>query len=339
MYQSTNPIIYLFFLCLIGYISQIHAQSEINGVVKDNNSLTPISGANVYLKENNKGTSTNSSGYFQIKDLKPGDYQLNISHVGYTDTVFQISTSASQNLSILLKPDSIEMSSIVISATRTPTVLEDVPQRIHKIEKETIQEYPATNTDNLLRMIPGINVNRSSGIFSRNSSVTMRGMPGASRSLILLDGVPLNKTAGGTVNWHLITPDEIDRIEVVKGPGSALYGNNAMSGVINIITRKPQKNIEGMINAGYGTFNTIKGQAILNGNSIKKSKGIYWKLGGFYRQGDGYIIEPEDTRNSLDVNAYLKEGNLNGLLGYQFAPGQKLEIDYRFYKDKRGSGV
>jgi len=338
MFNYSKLVNSLFFLFLLGYISQIHAQSEISGLIQDSLSFSPINGANVYLKDNNKGTSTSSSGHFQIKDIEPGNYQLIISHVGYADTIVHVNPNESQNLIILLIPDSIEMEAIVVTATRTSALMEDVPQRIHKISKKTIEDYPSTNTDNILRMIPGINVNRSSGIFSRNSSVTMRGMPSASRSLILLDGVPLNKSAGGTINWHLITPNEIDRIEVVKGPGSALYGNNAMSGVINIISNKPKKNFNGMINAGYGTYNTIKAQLYLNGKS-KKPKGVYWKLGGFYRQGDGYIIEPEDTRDSLNINTFLKEGNLNGLLGYQFGPNQKLELDYRFYTDMRSNGV
>ena len=167
----------------------------------------------------------------------------------------------------------------------------------------------------------------------------MRAMPGSARNLILLDGVPLNKTAGGTVNWHLLTPEEIERIEVVKGPGSALYGNNAMGGVINIITKKPNKKLEGSAGLGYGSYNTIRSQIGLSGNIIKNGKGLYWKMGGFYRQGDGYILEPEDTRDSNSVDAYLHEGNANGMIGYQFSNKNRVEIDYRFYKDKRGSGV
>lgn len=328
----------LFILFLVGITLQSYAQDEISGVIKDKNSLAPISRANVYLNENKKGTSTNLNGSFQIDNINIKDCHLHISHVGYKDTIIHVNASEVNFISILLLPDSVEMATIVVTATRKPALMEDVPQRIHKIEKKTIENYPASNTDNLLRMIPGINVNRSSGIFSRNSSVTMRGLPGASRSLILLDGVPLNKSAGGTINWHLITPDEIERIEIVKGPGSALYGNNAMSGVINIITKRPQKNIQGMITGGYGSYNTLKGQFNLSGKS-KQTKGLYWKLGGFYRQGDGYIIEPEDTRDSLNVDAYLQEGNVNGLLGYRFSPNQKLEIDYRYYRDKRGNGV
>ena len=222
-----KSIIGFLILFLWGIPFQIIAQSEINGIIKDKISSNPITGANVYLKEKKSGTSTNSEGIFKIENLNPGIYQLNISHVGYIDTSFNVNTENPQNLTIVLIPDSIEMSSIVITATRTKTLMEEVPQRINKIDRKTISDYPATNTDNILRMIPGINVNRSSGIFSRNSSVTMRGMPGASRSLILLDGVPLNKSAGGTINWHLITPNEIERIEVVKGPGSALYGKHS----------------------------------------------------------------------------------------------------------------
>lgn len=338
MFKYINPIIGLFCIFLLGVSPHILAQSVISGVIHDGYTYRPIGGVNVYFNENNKGTSSNAKGFFQIDNLSQGIYHLNISHIGYLDTVFQINTSAPQHLKIILRPDSIEMSSIVVTATRTKTLIEDVPQRINKIDKQNIEDYPATNTDNILRMIPGINVNRSSGIFSRNSSVTMRGMPGASRALILLDGVPLNKTAGGTINWNLITPNEIERIEVVKGPGSALYGNNAMSGIINIITNKPRNNLQGMINVGYGTYNTINGQVNLSGRN-QQEKGLYWKLGGFYRQGDGYIIEPEETRDILNVDAYLKEGNLNGLLGYQFGPEQKLEVDYRFYKDKRSNGV
>jgi len=164
-------------------------------------------------------------------------------------------------------------------------------------------------------------------------------MPGSTRSLILLDGVPLNKTAGGTVNWHLITPDEIQRIEVVKGPGSSVYGMNAMGGVINIITNQPGKSLSGTAGIGYGSLNTMKGQFNVSGQKFKNLVGWYWKMGGFYRQGDGYILEQEKDHNDYSTKAFLKEGNVSALVGYQFKNDQKLELDYRFYEDKRGAGI
>ncbi len=264
---------------------------------------------------------------------------LKISYIGYRDTTLEIGSDHFTGLLVLLEPDSIQIASIVVTATRMPAPAGEIPQSISVIDNKTIDEYPATNTDDLLKMVPGINVNRSWGIFSHNASVTMRGMPGSERNLILLDGVPLNKSAGGTVSWHLVTPEEIDHIEVVKGPGSALYGNNAMGGVINIITKHPEKKLDGSIDLSYGTYNTFKTQFDLLGNNFHDSKGIYWKLGSFFRNGDGYILNPSELQTPYDTDAYLLEGNANGMIGYQFFPDSKLEVDYRFYKDKRGAGI
>lgn len=315
------------------------SQDTLSGTVKDGYSLEPLSGAHIILPGIQKGTSTDARGDFRISGDFTDPPGLLISFIGYRDTLIQPGRKNFQNMLVLLERDSVEMASVVITASRTRQVTSDVPQRIDVIEAGAIQGYPATNIDNLLRTIPGINVNRSWGIFSRNASVTMRGMPGSSRSLILLDGIPLNKTAGGSVNWHLLAPEEIDRIEVVKGPGSTIYGNNAMGGVINLITRQPQNKIEGTAGLGYGTFNTFKARVNMNGNNVSDSKGFFWKLGGFYRQGDGYILEPGNTRDSINADAYLYEGNANGMVGYRFSGSSKIEMDYRFYKDKRGAGL
>lgn len=98
---------------------------------------------------------------------------------------------------------------------------------------------PANNTDDILNGVANVYVHRPWGIFSKSASVTMRGLPGSSRTLILLDGVPMNKVGGGSVNWNIIEPYDIEDVEIVKGPSSAIYGNNAMTGVVNIKTKKP----------------------------------------------------------------------------------------------------
>lgn len=331
----------LYSLVILTLISSLNvqAQSEVRGEVKNSITASPVVGANVFNPKTNTGTSTDTRGNFVLKFAQDENANIRISHIGYRDTLVNIPEYPSGKLLILLEPDSVEIASLVVTATRSSRPVEDIPQRIEKIHREDIEAFPATNTDDLLKMIPGVNVNRSWGIFSRNASVTMRGMPGSARSLILLDGVPLNKTAGGTVNWHLITPEEVERIEVVKGPGSSLYGNNAMGGIINIITKKPGNKLQGLFNMGMGTYKTLKSQFNLSGNQLKENRGFYWKAGGFYRQGQGYILEPEETRDSLDLEAGLNEVNFNALAGYHFSNTHKLEIDYRYYRDKRGTGV
>ncbi|MCB2221821.1 MAG: TonB-dependent receptor [Bacteroidetes bacterium] len=304
----------------------------------DCRSHEPLSGAHIRIPELHSVMSTDQSGYFGIKNVE-SPVTFIVSYIGYRDTTFTVYPLKNNLLEIFMERDSLEFASIVITATRTHQSAEDLPQSINIIDEKTILGFPATNTDDLLRMVPGINVNRSWGIFSRNASVTMRGMPGSARSLILLDGVPLNKTAGGTVSWHLVTPEEIERIEVVKGPGSTLYGNNAMGGVINIITKQPEENLQGFAGLSYGTYHTFQSQLNFSKNHYKKSKGFFWKLGSFYRHGDGYILEPGEIKDSVNVNAFLYEGNFNGLAGYRFSNNARIELDYRFYKDKRGSGV
>ncbi len=331
------PLLVCLFLAIVPASSL--TQDVVSGYVRDSHTLEPLTGANVVLPGLRKGTSTDSDGFFRIGGMLPYRVNVKISYIGYGDTLLSMPLSDFKDLIVLLEPDSVEMESVVVTATRITQSISDIPQRVEKIDGENIKGYPATNTDNILKMIPGINVNRSWGIFSRNASVTMRGMPGSSRSLILLDGVPLNKTAGGTVSWHLVTPEEIERIEVVKGPGSTIYGNNAMGGVINILTKQPQKRLSGFAGIGYGTYNTYKAQVNVSGNQLKEAKGLFWKFGGFYRQGDGYILEPGEIRDTINTEAYLFEGNANGLLGYRFSSHSMVEIDFRHYQDKRGSGV
>jgi len=331
-------LVFISILLGFGFFPDVSAQNVVSGKVQGLAPNQPVSGAHIYIVNLKVGTSTDGNGEFSIPNIPDGDHVLSVSHIRFMDKSLMIQCPGSENLEIQMEPDSVTLASYVVTATRTERLVEEIPQRVDKIDQQDIESIPASNTDNLLKMVPGVIVNRSWGIFSRNASVTMRGMPGSSRSLILLDGVPINKTAGGTVNWHMVTPDEIERIEVVKGPGSSLYGMNAMAGTINIITKKPNKPLEGMINLGYGSYNTIKAQANISGNKIIDSKGLYWKLGAFGRKGDGYILQPEEERDETSVDAFLLESNINALMGYQFNHDSKMELDYRFYQDQRGNG-
>ena len=329
--------IYLLLIIAAGFTIDLSAQHTVAGFVSEGVNNVPVVGANVFALDLKTGSSTDRSGRFSFPIPSDSLVEIYISHIGYKDTI--LAALPGIELNIRLLPDSIAMESVVVTATRTQTMEKDIPQRIHIIKKESIESIPSNNTDDILKMVPGIVVNRSWGIFSRNAAVTMRGMPGSSRTLVLLDGVPLNKTAGGTVNWHLITPDELERIEVVKGPGSALYGMNAMGGVINLISKQAHETFSGTAKVGYGTYNTILSQLNFQGRDLREGKGLYWKLGGFYRMGDGYMLEPIEIQTPYSNEAYLKEGNFSGLFGYQFNPNEQLEIDYRFYEDKRGSGI
>ena len=331
-------IIYTILLANL-FTFSVFAQSNLNGIVVDSETDEPLDGANIVIKKLGRGISTNSEGKFEFENVKIGNYTLLVSFVGYHDRKIKLKIENENNkVEIKMFPSSVEMEKVIITATKTERKIEDLSGQNEVIEKEEIEEFPATSTDDLLQSIANINVNRSWGIFSKNASVTMRGLDAAQGVLILYNGVPLNKTAGGSINWHMISPDRIERIEVIKGPSSALYGNNAMGGVINIITKKSDKPISGDIRTFGGSYATLGGKFNVEGNQDIKGKKFYWGLSGFYRQGDGYIIEPKTVRDSTDTEVYLKENRVGATMGYEFNDKNRIEIEYSYYDDKRGDG-
>jgi len=316
------------------------AQSNITGKVSDAKTGKPLVGANLVMDGLNAGTTTSQNGIYAIGNLKPGNYTLSVSFLGYkSDSVtFALKTAYHLNFNFQLQPLNIEISPVVITATRTERKLESVPSRMAMLDARQVNDYPATDVDDALQSISNIFVNRSWGIFSKNTSVTMRGLDGTSRTLVLLNGVPLNKVSGGQIQWALIRPEDVKRIEVMKGPGSALYGMNAMGGVINVISRKPTKDLQLNAELQTGSMNTFGGHFSVSKDETKNKKGLYWGVNGFYRQGDGYIIEPEISRDSTHSKSYLREGDFEGLLGYQINENHKLEISYEYHDEKKGDG-
>jgi iron complex outermembrane recepter protein len=232
---------------------------------------------------------------------------------------------------------------VVVSATKTENYAKDIPTRVNILSTYKIKSLPVQFTDEYLQYLPSVNVSRPFGIFSSKSTVTMRGLDGKEqgRVLVLLDGVPVNKADGGSVNWNLINTGDIARIEVVKGPGSSIYGGNAMGGAVNIITRKPQKKIAGLFGLQYGTYNTMGARLALSGRANDSiSKGLYWGLSGRYLQSDGYITQSEadQAANPYIVKSNMKEWSGGVKLGYDLSPGNYIELDYINFNDRQGTG-
>ena len=233
----------------------------------------------------------------------------------------------------------IFLEGIVVTSTRCNSKLESLAANVDIINQHELENFPLTNIDNILQSVSNVYVNRSWGIFSKNSSVTMRGMDGTNRVLVLYNGIPLNKTSGGGINWYIIAPETVDKIEIIKGSNSALYGNNAMSGIINVITKMPQEKFSMTASVLRASYNTIGGRLNLSGNQIKNSKGWYWYANGFYRKGDGYINVPLELRDSTDTKLRMYEMSTDIKIGYQFNVNTRLSVSYNFYHDQRSDGI
>jgi len=334
------------FLSAVFLLSAItlYSQSVITGRVIDDESGTPVSDAAVII-DDFSGVATKADGFFVVGEIEEGRHSVKVRLLGYnewkdavdvfgTDTVF---------IEVRMAPSVFESEEVVVSATRTENFINNVPTRVNLITPRLLKAIPALSVDDYLANVPGVNVSRSFGIFSHKANITMRGLSGneQARVLILIDGVPVNKSDGGTVNWNLLDPDMVERIEVVKGPASSVYGSNAMGGAINIITREPSDGFNGSVKLGYGTYNTLSGRMNLSQKrQLKDDKSIYWILNGMYRQSDGYITQSDADRaaSSYIVPSDLMEYSGELKLGYGLGRNESLELDMIYYNDDRGTG-
>jgi len=237
----------------------------------------------------------------------------------------------------------INLEEVVVSATKTENPIREVPVRINYLSAIQLKSLPVLNTDEYLQYLPGVNVSRPFGIFSSKSTVTMRGLDGKEqgRVLVMLDGIPINKADGGSVNWNLIYTGDIAAIEVVKGPGSSLYGGNAMGGSVNVISRKPYKKLAGDVSLKYGTYHTLGGDLKLSGRvNDSLQKGFYWSLFSHYLQSDGYITQSEADQagNPYIVKSNIEEWNNGIKVGYDISEGNTVQLDFIYFNDRQGTG-
>jgi len=141
---------------------------------------------------------------------------------------------------------------IVVTATRTEQDLATAPGSVAVVTREEMEKQTVMTVDDALKGMSGIMLNRSKGLMNTIATMTLRGVPSQSRTLIMVDGVAINSPFAGNIQSNSIAPGTLERIEVVKGASSSLYGGNAMGGVINMITQMPKKR-ELMLNTGFGS--------------------------------------------------------------------------------------
>jgi outer membrane receptor protein involved in Fe transport len=233
----------------------------------------------------------------------------------------------------------VRLEPVVVSASRVEQKLRDVPANVTVITSEEIKQSPARTVDDLLRQVPGFSLfRRSSSLVTHPTAqgVSLRGIgpSGVSRTLVLLDGVPLNDPFGGWVYWSKVPLESIERIEVTRGGGSGVYGNYALSGVINIVTKRPEARVA-QAKLDLGTLNTV--DADLLASHVTGPWGVSLE-GNFFRT-DGYKIVREDQRGKIDIDADTSHETFNGRIEYTPSLASSLFLTGSFFHEDRGNGT
>lgn len=228
---------------------------------------------------------------------------------------------------------------IVVTGSRTERPISQSPGSIHVVTPVLLRNAPAQTTDDILVMLSGVNTTRSDGLSNMHSNVSIRGLAGdeQGRTLVLFDGIPLNTSDEGSVNWNSIHIDNVQRIEVFKGPGSSLYGNNAMGGVINIISKTPLSPLSINASASYGSLCTWKTSL---GFSSRINNQFALFISGYYNETNGFNNIPDSLRTDPDysIARFMKEGGIYSKILYTPISLFNIEIAYDLYQDKRGEG-
>ena len=226
------------------------------------------------------------------------------------------------------------MDEVVITANKFPQKQSGTGKVVSVITREQILQSAGKDLSQLLNEQTGIVVSGANSNLGKDKSLFLRGATDK-YTLILLDGIPLNDPSGvgGSFDLRLLSLDNIERIEILKGSQSTLYGSNAVAGVINIISRKPNQQrpqFKGL--ATYGSYNTFKGSA----NVSQKSKVLEYNLNYVYYRTDG-ISEAKDTTKSanFDKDGFTQHA-IQTVLGINVTNNFKLSPFYRFTEFKGG---
>ncbi len=319
-----------------------HAAGFVQGKITDKISGEYLQGVNIRQLGSETGSSSSENGFYKLK-LEAGTHQIEFTFVGYKSELRTVHIGDDNNIEMNIEMISsiLSMEELVVTASRIPEYMSEIPGRVELIGTKEIQSDAAKSADELLTQTSGVIVDRSMGIFGK-SVVSIRGIVGGEqgRILVLQNGIPINKSDGGSVNWNRINVNDIQKIEIFKGPGSSIYGSNAMGGVINILTKKnTEKGTHGYASADFGSFNTFTQNLSIGGRLKDGPTGFYWNISVNNRTSDGYISVPDSLIDETIIATNLEEKGLNAMIGYDFNANNKIEFEYNFYDDARGQGM
>lgn len=213
----------------------LNAQQQLSGTIKDATTQMPLAGAVVYINNLKYGSSADANGYFQLKNLKKGNYLLEISNVGYKTITFELMLGSDTSLHFTMNTSVTEMNEVVVTGVTHSMELKKSPVVIKTVDQQTLKQISATNLIDALKNIPGVSQITTGGAISKP---VIRGL-GYNRVISLYNGIRQEGQQWGDEHGIEIDEFSVDRIEIVKGPGSLMYGSDGIAGVLNFISPKP----------------------------------------------------------------------------------------------------
>ncbi len=302
-------------------------QSVISGKVLSNGEGVPF--ANIMIEGTNIGVSTDANGNYQLNDLPVGHYTIHAHALGYqhVSNDIDVQGGSNTNINFELNKDVLQLSQVVVSASRNETNRREAPVIVNTMSAQQLSTVQASTMSEGLNFVPGLRTENN----CQNCGFTqlrMNGMEGA-YSQILINGRPIFSGLAGVYGLEILPSGMIERLEVIKGGGSALYGSNAIAGTVNVITKEPLTNsyeiklTDQIVGVGFKGLTptndkTLNFNATLVGNNARNGIALYGFIrdrGGFDANGDSFTELPQMNNLTIGGSFYQRLG-LKGKLSF-----------------------
>ena len=329
---------------LATFCAQTWAQgTRISGTVSDSSGAV-IASAQVDLRAKGYSatTDTDSEGNFFFNSVTAQQADITVTAKGMEPVEVRWNPNPAANgaslLHIILKPQT-ETQQIVVTAARTETRLGDTPASVIQLSHNDIEATPTFTLDDTLRQVPGFSIFRRSSSRTANPTtegVSLRGLgaSGASRVLVLDDGIPLNDPFGGWVYWDRVPGESISSIEVDQEGASSLYGSNALGGVVQVISREP-RTAAASFEIGYGNQNSPD----LSGWAGGAYKGWDASIGTQMFHTDGYFLVPSAFRGSVNTRANSEYATTDLTIGRKIGRDSRVFARGWYLNESRNNGT
>lgn len=304
----------LVFLLIHPFAYSQKNSGTIEGTVR-NSSGEPLPGVHITIPDLELGTVTNANGQFRLTTIPTGSHLLRISMIGFEEKTDSIAVENGQTitLDIELSPLIFQSDEVVVTASRRSQLIGKVSVSMNTISPEELTSRNITSLDQALEYVPGVQVH--------GNSVNIRGSSGfsygvGSRVLLLVDGVPLMGPDDGGMDFDGLPLIQTRQIEILKSPGSALYGGGALGGVVNIITKDFSEEPENTVRLYGGGYEPVRYERWRSGwgggSDFRPQGGIIFGRSHQVSDSFGYWISGKMHNNS----GYLQNSSRKGFETY-----------------------
>ncbi|WP_207429264.1 TonB-dependent receptor [Pedobacter sp. SYSU D00535] len=315
----------LFFLIILTINSVAASVLAISGKVTDANTGAPLAGASVSISELRISTSTDENGEYTFARIPArGRFLIEVRYVGYKTETQMVDLSTSANINFSLQPSIIEVHEVVVTGTLSSVDNRTNSTSVTSLNKEEMLSRPSTNIIDAISRVPGV----SQITTGAASKPVIRGLS-YNRVITLADGVKQEGQQWGDEHGIEIDQYQAQRVEILRGAASLVYGSDAMGGVINILDPLPAPSgqIRGEVISNYASNNGLSGNsAMIQGNN----NGFVWLARGSYKNAYDY-----NTPGGRIANSAFNETNFSGQLGLNKSWGYT-HLNLSSYQSKIG---